>query len=1122
MKRKLVSLALALCIVASLLCAGSFSLSASAYAPTLKTETLSAGLAHSVAIKSDGSLWAWGDNEFGQLGNNTKKESLVPIQVMTDVVSVSAGGAHTLAIKKDGSLWAWGDNSYGQLGDGTIIERLKPVKIMDGVVCASAGLDHSVVVKKDGTVWAWGSNEAGQLGIEDPWYYPDEDEDDWYSSMDFASLMKRFEEPVKAKKSLRGSAKNNAISSGMSSYITSSEYDPDDEYPDYPEVDTTIPNQAMIDNVSSVSAGLEYTLALKKDGTVWGWGANVYGTLGFNPDEGDGYDDGYMVYMPKAIPGMTNVAAISAGYMHAMAVLADGSLWGWGTNNFNQLGLGQMYEEYYAPTKVIDAGVSSVSAGLFSTQAIKTDGTLWGWGDNNNDPYYEQTAPVGDGTSKMRSRPVKVMSDAAGVTVGLYHTIAVKADGSLWSWGINSNGQLGDGSQIMRSAPVEISNEFAGIQSGVGFAVGLKADGSLWSWGTNAYGQMGNDTKVGSPSPVHVMDDIVSYSVGVQHVMAIDKDGNLWGWGRNDGGQLGLGEEYWKNATTPQKITTDVRAAAAGGSHTLFVKNDGSLWACGANEEGQLGNRSREDSAVPVKIINSGIVSVAAGVVHSMAVDSNGALWVWGGNYSAQLGDEGSYRSRLYPIKLIDQGVKSAYAFYDRSFAILNDDSLWGWGDNSSGALGLNDDMEVIEPTMVMENVASVSSGMYHGFAVDKNGALWAWGNNMYGQVGVGSLKNEYYYEPIKIMNENVLSACAGYATSYALTSNGKMWAWGDNENGEFGNGTTGVRTSPGQISDGYMIPGAFVVPAVTKLAWKTEPTKKEYNYGDALSVAGGRFIATYNTGATQEVVLTAAMCSGYKATTVGAQTVKVTYEKQTLTFQVNVTAVLPTKIALNETTLLLYGGQSSTLKPTFTPANPSDKTLTWSSSDNAVATVSGGKVTAKAPGKAVITVKTVNGKAATCTVTVYNYVTLRVGCTKAIQNGVRTKIDDAGTKPQTVKGKTMLPVRFASEKMGAGVSYKSDKDPIVITYGGTRVEFKLNSTTMKVITGQNIATVTLDVAAQKIGGKTYIPLRAIGKALGFDVYYHDTTKIIVIGSMKMSEEVKILRVAEGAGYINS
>ena len=285
-------------------------------------ETLSAGEYHSMALKTDGTLWAWGSNKYFQLGVDTGGDDysdvLVQVGSDTDVwEAVSAGGYHTLALKSDGSLWAWGYNNHGQLGDGTIETRNVPTRVVsatDDWVAVSAEEYHTLALKSDGTLWAWGDNEYGELGVDTG--------DDDYS-----------DEPVQV-----GSA----------------------------------------DDWQAVSAGEYFSLGIKTDGTLWAWGANNVGQLGVDTGVDDHSD------VPVQVGSDTDVwEAVSAGDRHSMALKADGSLWAWGSNINGQLGV-ETPEEKHVPTRVVSDADDweAVSAGGQHTLAFKTDGSLWAWGWN--------------------------------------------------------------------------------------------------------------------------------------------------------------------------------------------------------------------------------------------------------------------------------------------------------------------------------------------------------------------------------------------------------------------------------------------------------------------------------------------------------------------------------------------------------------------------------------------------------------------------------------------------------------------------------------------------------------------------------------------------------------------
>ncbi|MCL1917127.1 MAG: protein kinase [Peptococcaceae bacterium] len=327
------------------------------------------GFNHTMAIKHDHSLWAWGENQYGQLGDSTKTNKSTPVKIMDDVMWGSAGGDHTFAIKKDGSLWGWGRNQYGQLGDSTKTDRSTPVKIMDDVVQVS-GSFHSLAIKKDGSLWAWGWNIGGQLGDG--------------TTTDKSTPVKIMDDIAQVS---AGSGHTLAVKNDGSLWAWGA--NASGQLGDGTIVNKSTPVKIM-DDVAQVSIGVDHTLAIKKDGTLWAWGANHSGQLG----------DGTMV--GKAIPVkiMDDVAQVSANVAaHTLAVKKDGSLWVWGNGEDGRLGDGTTVDKA-APVKIMD-DVAQVSTGHYHSLAIKKDGSLWVWGGN-------MSGQLGDGMTTNRSTPAKI------------------------------------------------------------------------------------------------------------------------------------------------------------------------------------------------------------------------------------------------------------------------------------------------------------------------------------------------------------------------------------------------------------------------------------------------------------------------------------------------------------------------------------------------------------------------------------------------------------------------------------------------------------------------------------------------------------------------------------------
>lgn len=344
----------------------------------------------------------------------------------------------------------------------------------------------------------------------------------------------------------------------------------------------------------AVAAGFDHSVALKNDGTVWGWGNNLFGQLG----------DGTPIpgfKPPVSVTGLSGVVAIAAGYSYTVALKGDGTVWSWGYNVAGQLGDGTTTNRP-TPAQVGGLnGVVAIAAGGYRTVALKADGTVWAWGSNSN-------GQVGDGTTTTRLAPVKLsgLNDVVVIAAGFDHTVAVKADGTVWAWGDNSSGQLGDGTTARKLVPVEVTglSGASTIAAGGQRTVVLKGDGTVWAWGYDP----GVGVIRSSASPVRVagLSGVSEVPAGIFHSVALKGDGSAWAWGTNVNGQLGDGTITTRLTPVEVQGLSGVTTIAAGTSHTVALKSDGTVWGWGLNVSGQLGDSTTTDRRTPVQVLGPG------------------------------------------------------------------------------------------------------------------------------------------------------------------------------------------------------------------------------------------------------------------------------------------------------------------------------------------------------------------------------------------------------------------------------------------------------------------------------------------------------------------------------------
>lgn len=339
---------------------------------------------------------------------------------------------------------------------------------------------------------------------------------------------------------------------------------------------------------------------------LWTWGANGQGQLGVSSTLAKS--------SPVQVGSLTNWKQLTIGTAgtHTAAVKTDGTLWAWGSNTSGQLGLGDLTARS-SPVQVglqtNWAKVVAMGGNFDLTAAVKTDGTLWTWGDNPN-------GQLGLGDTAHRSSPVQVgaLTTWSSVSLANSFALALKSDGTLWSWGNNTYGQLGLGDAAQRSSPVQVGalTDWKQVANGgltETFSASVKTDGSLWTWGTNTYGQLGLGDTTSRSSPVRVgaLTDWKQVAVGAALALAVKTDGTLWAWGYNLDGRLGLGDTAHRSSPVQVGALTNWKSIHVSGGDdnrsALALKTDGTLWAWGNSYSlGELGLGDLNPRSSPVQV----------------------------------------------------------------------------------------------------------------------------------------------------------------------------------------------------------------------------------------------------------------------------------------------------------------------------------------------------------------------------------------------------------------------------------------------------------------------------------------------------------------------------------------
>ncbi len=769
--------------------------------------TIDAGDRHSIALNADGTVWTWGNNNHGQLGDGTIITRSTPVKVknLSDVIDVSAGESFSVALKNDGSVWAWGWNSFGMIGNDTTDDTLLPAQVLGesgvgyltNVVSIACGNHFVLAVKDDGSTWSWGCNGSGKLGDN--------------------SFTNRYT-PVRV------------VGSGGVGYLS---------------------------NIIDVAAGDSHSLALDADGNVWAWGSNLYGQLG---------DGSYGGVEPTPVQGinLSHVKAIAAGNLHSVALKTNGSVWTWGDGTDGQLGdNGWSYR--YRPYHITSLSpVESIAAGGDTTVVLKANGTAWGFGKNSS-------GQLGNGNTTDQHTPIQLSNAGyiRAIAVGGSHVFIVKKEGEVWACGRNLEGQLGDESLTNQETAVQVHGLYDvdylnlfrvnrdvhvdairylinDAEGGPITLVGVSYNQSVMpengmnlGAGTNPYSftstQLVNYIKPIDLTPGAGVTGQATIAIGVQDAIGLTNV-NVILLSVNDIPYMSVIDNMTigQNATTGAisftvsdsgtsvtdlvvtaessytslipdaniviSGTTSNRTFAitpvsdqTGASYITLTLSDGNasfsrsftLTVNGYPSIGSIQNQSLIEDTASGPINFTATDGETDPCSLTLTIVSSDPTVIPAYNITSSC-DSGDYTLSIYP----------ALNQYGTSIISVTVTDSNGFSDSVSFDLTIT----AVEDAPQVSQIVSVASGGGHHLALKANGTVFAWGLNTNGQLGNGSTTEQHTPVPVRGLT-NVKAVFAGNNHSMALKHDGTLWAWGSNANGQLGDNSTTERHVPVQVS---------------------------------------------------------------------------------------------------------------------------------------------------------------------------------------------------------------------------------------------------------------------------------------------------------------------------------
>ena len=729
---------------------------------------------HSAALKADGTVWTWGSNTYGQLGIGSKVAKSSPVQVtgLEDIIDISVGYYNTIAVKRDGTVWSFGLNTYGQLGEGTATEKTIPTQVLksdgtalDNIVKVAGGKYKTVALDLDGNVWIWGykySKTATKLTtveniVDISMTYAVDQKGNVFKIQDGTKMnmvdILRVSEGENHTLFLRKDGKGYAIGGNTKGQLGIGT-----------TKDSSVPvvikdenGTKELNNIKELKAGKEFSMALANDGTTYVWGSNENYKLATTQETNQ--------VIPKKNTIIPNGIFIEAGIENGLVINEEGYVYAWGLGTNGTIG-NKLYETTSEPVMVGREDVvldnNNIVLNVGDTHQInvqnKTFNVIKNVVENSIMDFITENSNI---ASVTQSGEVKGLEE--GKTL-----IVVNKQGTSYS----------------RIAQVTVLPEGVNIEpmalTNGSHAVVLKADGSVWSYGVNSSYELGNGTTKTSDTPVRVQFPegvvIKQIAVGNTHNLALDVDGNVWGWGVNSNNALSL------TASTPKKLgLSKIKKVVANNDQSMALTEDGYVYVWGLNSNGELGTRTYEPVKEPTQLtyVND-ILDIAIGRNHTLLLTEGGKVLTSGSNLYGQTAKTDG-KSNVFEEIHLDELVGRIAAGDNHSVLLTVGGEVYTFGYNVKGQLGSGDNKNITTPTKVsgISNIMQISAGKNQTIVLSSDRRLYSTGSNAQGELGIGNNEDKARFTEITAVNDFMSISC-GNTYNVAIKYDGDVYGWGD------------------------------------------------------------------------------------------------------------------------------------------------------------------------------------------------------------------------------------------------------------------------------------------------------------------------------------------------------